>query len=100
MQMVVAEVVAHWVIDVLPESCAPMIEETVTYSADALADIASAAQRASHLINNIVNGTRIVEPGGTRDASSSTYWALCMCCVRVGTRGVQKVRGPTMKEHR
>ena len=76
MQMVVAEVVAHWVIDVLPESCAPMLEETVTYRADALADIASAAQRASHLISNIVNGTRIVEPGGTRDASSSTYWAF------------------------
>ena len=55
------EVVAHWVADVLPESCAPVVEESVTHRANTLADISSTAKSTCNLVHHIIGSTRATE---------------------------------------
>ena len=55
------EVVAHWVADVLPESCAPVVEESVTHRANTLADISSTAKSTCNLVHHIIGRTRATE---------------------------------------
>ena len=56
LQVIGPEVVAHWVIVVIPERCASVVKESLTHRADTFVYITRAAQHAPHLIYGIVNG--------------------------------------------
>ena len=55
------EVVAHWVANVLPECCAPVVKESVTHRANALTDISSTAKSACDFVHHVIGRARAIE---------------------------------------
>ena len=68
--------VAHRVINVLSERCAPMFKEPITHRTDALSYITSTTQCAPHLINDIVPSTPTAETRGAGDTPPTAYRAF------------------------